>query len=88
MGEVRPLTRKDGRGAMAFGASRLPVGVSTNNQRSAPDRAQTLPWAFVALFAITSALTVNGERSASRSRFDGRGLEHAGNRRDAPLPAC
>src|SRR5262245_39079349 len=59
MGEVRPLTRRDGREAMAFGAARLPVGVSANDQGSAPaGRAQTLLWALVGLFAITSALTV------------------------------
>jgi uncharacterized membrane protein len=59
MGEIRPLTRRDGREALAFGSARLPVGVSANDQGSAPaDHARTMLWALVALFAVTSALTV------------------------------
>jgi len=59
MGEIRPLTPRDGREALAFGSARLPVGVSANDQGSAPaDHARTMLWALVALFAVTSALTV------------------------------
>jgi uncharacterized membrane protein len=59
MVELRALSRRDGREAVAFGGAALPLGVGANDQEPvATERARQILWVLVGLFAVESAVGV------------------------------
>ena len=59
MGELRPVSQRGGREAVAIGGASLPIGVGANDQEPiATGRARQILWVLVCLFAIESAVGV------------------------------